>query len=151
MSMISIFKIGMVVGLLVDIAIILASKINRKLFNLVSYIGCTFTGTPSGPAVYIVTFLHSIFGSGMLALFYACVIQLFDLELNVQTALMLGIAKTIISGCLIPLLDRMNPCVKNGSIAPMGLFASNYGTLTVAVLIVGNIVYAVIIVQMLAS
>lgn len=150
-TMIYIFTAGMGIGLLVDAAIILLHRFHMtKKFYIINYMGCLLTGKTSGNSSFIAGFAYSIIASGLLAVIYAFVIKTLQLPPTTHTAILAGSVKTVISGCIMPILDRNNRCVKNGSIAPMGLFGSDNGLAMSFIFFLGNIVYALIIVNLMA-
>ena len=146
-----IFIVGMVIGLFLDVAIILLHRFHMtKKFYILNYIGCQITGKSSGNLSFIVGLVYSMVASGLLALIYSFVIEHFQLPLTMHTVILLASIKTVISGFLLPIFDRFNRCVQNGSIAAMGLFGSGNGVKIAILFVLGNIVYVLVIVKVLA-
>ena len=150
-TMVYIFTIGMSIGLLIDMMMSVLNQfhITQKLY-LIRYAGCQFTGTSTSNRSFMAGFIYSVIASGLLGLLYAWCIEWLELPLTMLTAIMLGSIKTVISGCIMPLLDRTNRCVQNNSIARLGLFGTNHGLIMPIILTLGNIAYVFIIVEILA-
>ncbi len=142
-EMLYLFKIGIVAGVIMGMAAMFLKIIKFTTLDLTKYVGCLLTGQSSGRVNFIAGFVAHLGAAVFFAFVYNYVIRHFKVEISGHNAVYFGIIHTLIAGALIlPLLDRMNPCVAQGSIKRMSYFASGYGIPAVITYVIGHIVYA---------
>ncbi|MFA5999343.1 MAG: hypothetical protein WC747_04975 [Candidatus Babeliales bacterium] len=149
-EIIYICKVGILAGIIMGMAAMILNLVKFTTLDLTSYMGCLLTKRSSGTINFIAGFSFHLFASAVLALVYVFVIGMFQISLSLHAGIVAGCIHTIISGCLLPQLDRFNACAAKGKLPRMGYFASNYGTNAIITFTAGHIIYAVVVFWMLA-
>ncbi|MCX5924454.1 MAG: hypothetical protein NTZ68_03460 [Candidatus Dependentiae bacterium] len=149
-EIIYICKVGILAGIIMGMAAMILNLVKFTTLDLTAYMGCLLTKRSSGMINFIAGFSFHLFASAALALVYVFVIGMFQISLTFVNGLIAGCVHTLVSGCLLPQLDRFNACVKKGTLPKMGYFASNYGANAMITFTAGHIIYAVIVFWMLA-
>lgn len=150
-EMIYLVKVGLIAGIIMGMAAMILNMIKFTTLDLTKYVGCLLTGHSAGRVNFIAGFVAHLIASAFFAVVYNYLIDHFMIPVSLHNALHFGIIHTLISGCiLLPVFDRMNPCVVQGSIKRMSYLASGYGMSAVITYVAGHIMYAVAVFFMLA-
>lgn len=56
-----------------------------------------------------------------------------------------GFIHWVIGGAVLPMMDGINPCVKDGRIRGFGAYGKNYGAMMVAGFLMGHLLYGAIV------
>lgn len=136
-------------GLLGAVVLMLMTDVSRMIglieANLTRYQGCIVTGRSEGMVPLLAgAGMHLATGS-VLALGYALAFGLVWGEATVLSGALLGAAHGLAAGAGFPMLDALNPCVRDGRIRGFGLFGRGYGIMMVLGLLAGHIVYGAVI------
>lgn len=142
---IALFKIGMIAGVAMGLVAMTLNKIKFTTLNLTQYVGALLTGQISGWTNFLAGFIFHLIVSGLLANMYFFVIRMFWIQLTMRNAISFGLVHTLISGLLLPALDKINPSVAYKTIKPMKYFASGYGATAVVTFVAGHVLYAIIV------
>ena len=59
--------------------------------------------------------------------------------------LIAGAVHWLIAGMVVPMMDRMHPCVQDGRIQAFGFFGKNYSGIMVMGFLVGHLIYGAIV------
>lgn len=144
-------KVGIAAGLIMGMAAMILGMIKFTNLDLTKYMGGLLTGKPSGVVNFVAGFSFHIFVSIILAFVYLFFITNLHISITLQNGIHAGLIHTLISGMLVHILDRFNPCVTQGSIKGLGYFASNYGITATITFTAGHIIYAIIVFMFLAQ
>ncbi|OGB86353.1 hypothetical protein A3J41_00790 [candidate division TM6 bacterium RIFCSPHIGHO2_12_FULL_38_8] len=139
------FKVGVVSGMIMGIAAMILHKIKFTTLDLTRYFGALLTGKASGTVNFISGFIFHLIVSGILGFVYAFAMIRLQISISVVNAVLFGLVHTLISGSFLPFFDKLNPCVAQGLIRPMGYFASKYGVTAVITFVAGHVIYALCI------
>jgi hypothetical protein len=113
--------------------------------NLSRYQGCIVLGRSEGVAPLVAgAGMHLAMGS-ILAVGYAFAFPLVSGEANWTAGAALGALHGVAAGAGFPLLDAMNPCVRDGRMRGFGLMGRGYGALMTLGLLGGHVVYGALV------
>ena len=143
-------KIGIIAGLLIAMVGMFLGMIKFTTLDLTKYFGCLLTGHAAGRINFIAGFVFHMIASVALAILYNFVIVHFNVAVSLKNALHFGIIHILISGCMLPVFDKIKPCVVQGSIKRMSYFGSNYGISAVVAYVLTHMTYAIAVFFMLA-
>lgn len=144
-------KIGLIAGVIMGMAAMILQMIKFTTLDLTKYVGCLLTGHAAGRVNFVAGFVAHLCASAFFSILYAYILEHFMIAVSLRNAVHFGVLHTLISGCLVlPMFDRMNPCVAQGSIKRMNYLASGYGVSAVITYTAGHIIYAVAVFFMLA-
>ena len=120
-----------------------------KRASMVSYEGCMITGKASGVGSYLAGLAMHLILSVLIAFAYAWGFQIIGIKASWFYSLILAIPHWAIGGLVVPLMDKVSGCVKNGTVEPLKLFASGNLTFFITFLI-GHLIYGVTLGWMLS-
>lgn len=150
-EVIYLIKVGIIAGVIMGMAAMVLQMIKFTTLDLTKYVGCLLTGHSTGRVNFIAGFIAHLGASAVFAILYDYLIVHFMIAVSLHNAVHFGIVHTLISGCLVlPVMDRMNPCVAQGSIKRMNYLASGYGVSAAITYTAGHVIYAVAVFFMLA-
>ncbi len=149
-ELVHVAKIGIVAGIVMGMAAMILNLLKFTKLDLTTYMGSLITGKPSGPINFIAGFTAHIFASAALAIVYDFFIVIFQIPLTLYVGLIAGILHTFISGTCMIVFDNFNRCVQQGTVAPLGFLASNYGLHAVLTFFATHIIYAIIVIKLLS-
>lgn len=149
-TMFYLFQVGVIAAVAVGVVAMTLKMLNFTTLDLTKYFGSLLTGQVSGRTNFIAGFVFHLLVGGILANIYLLFIDMFHVAITLKNALMFGGMHTIISGSMLPLVDRINPCVAQQTIKPMNFFASNYGITAVLTFVAGHMLFAFVVFMMLA-
>jgi hypothetical protein len=113
--------------------------------NLSRYQGCILLGRSEGAAPLLAgAGMHLAMGS-VLGLGYAFAFPLVWGEATWRTGALLGAVHGVAAGAGFPVLDAMNPCVRDGRMRGFGLMGRGYGALMTLGLLGGHVVYGALV------
>lgn len=112
--------------------------------NMSRYQGCIITGRPDGTKPLLAGFASHLVMGGLLALGYAVVFRVLG-EATWLMGTAIGAVHFVAAGAAFPLMDRANPCVRDGRIRGFGPFGRNYGLMMIAGLFVGHVIYGAVV------
>ena len=144
-------KVGIAAGLIMGMVAMILNMIKFTTLDLTTYMGSLLTGKPSGTLNFVAGFSFHLLVSIILAFVYLFFITTLHIAITLHNSLHAGLIHTLISGVLMHVLDRINPCVSQGSVKGLGYFASNYGIPAIITFITGHLLYAVIIFMFFAQ
>lgn len=113
--------------------------------NLTRYQGCIVLGRSDGPAPWLAGLAMHLGMGAVLAIGYAVVFALLWGDASWVSGASLGLLHGIAAGAGFPMLDRLNPCVRDGSIRAFGPFGRGYGWMMTVGLLAGHVVYGAVI------
>jgi hypothetical protein len=136
-------------GIVGALALALMTDLSRGVglidANLARYQGCIVLGRSEGMGAWLAGMaVHLAMGS-VLALGYALIFAVVWGQASWTTGALIGLAHGLAAGAGFPMLDRMNPCVRDGRMRGFGLFGRGYGWMMTAGLLMGHIVYGAIV------
>ena len=143
-------KVGVIAGVVMGVAAMILNMIKFTTLDLTKYFGCLLTGQSTGRVNFIAGFVFHLCASAFFAILYDYLIVHFMIVVSLRSAIHFGIIHTIVSGCLLPVIDQINPCVAQGSVKRMSYLASGYGSTAIVTYVAGHIIYAVTVFFMLA-
>lgn len=136
---------GIVGGLAMSLMMMAARRMGLIEANMERYQGCMLTGKDEGSGSYAAGLTMHLLISVAVAVLYAWGFTLFWGEANWYLGLLLAVVHWLIGGLVLPAMDGMNPCVRNGRIRAFGAFGSNYGAMMVAGFLMGHLLFGLIV------
>ena len=143
-------KVGVIAGVVMGMSAMILNMIKFTTLDLTKYSGALLTGQAAGRVNFIAGFCLHIIASGFFGVVYAYLIAHFNIVIALHNAMYFGLIHALISGYILSVFDKMNPCVAQGSIKRMGYFASNYGMTAVLTFFGLHVIYAEAVFFMLA-
>lgn len=150
-----IIKIGLIAGIIMSLVGMALGMLGFTKLDLTTYVGCLLSGQSKGKVPLITGTLFHLFASAFFAVLYAWIIfhaatahQIY-IQPTIFYGVIFGLAHTLISGIILVLLDKINPCVVNKQIPCMGFATSAYGAHAVITYTILHIVYAIIVIKYL--
>lgn len=136
-------------GLVGGVALMLMTDASRMMglidANLSRYQGCIVLGRSNGVAPLVAgVAMHLVMGS-VLALGYALAFSVVWGEATWMAGALLGTAHGVVAGAGFPLLDALNPCVREGHIRGFGLMGRGYGVFMTLGLLAGHVIYGALV------
>lgn len=112
--------------------------------NMSRYQGCIITGHSHGTKPLLAGLASHLMMGAILAIGYAIVFRVIG-EATWILGAAIGVAHFAAAGAAFPLMDRANPCVRDGRIRGFGPFGKNYGLMMIMGLFMGHVVYGAIV------
>jgi hypothetical protein len=113
--------------------------------NLTRYQGCLVVGRSDGAAAWFAGLgMHLVMGA-VLALGYAVAFGLIWGTASWTSGALLGALHGVAAGAGFPMLDSINPCVRDGRMRGFGLFGRGYGIMMTLGLLAGHVVYGAVV------
>lgn len=109
------------------------------------YEGGIITGSNKGIASMAAGLMMHLIVSALIAPFYAWAFAEISGRATWRLGIIAGLVHWLIAGFIVPLMDRMNPCVQDGRIQAFGLFGSNYSGSMVVGYLIGHLVYGAVV------
>lgn len=136
-------------GLAGGAALMLMTDVSRMIgvidANLSRYQGCIVMGRSEGTAPLLAgAAMHLLIGS-VLALGYALVFSFAWGEATWLTGGLLRAVHGAAAGVGFPMLDAVNPCVRNGRMRGFGFFGRGYGIMMILGLLAGHVLYGALV------
>jgi hypothetical protein len=132
---------GIVAGALMSAWCTLAQYLQLTTLDLGQYDGCLLTGEKTGKKSFIIALLIHFAISVVIAYLYAGAFFLLHKQPGMRWGLIFGLMHWVISSMVVPISDRFNPCVKNGSLHPLDLAARGYGRTGMLVFLTAHLLY----------
>lgn len=140
---------AVVAGVIGALALALMTDASRWLglidANLTRYQGCILTGRSEGAAPFLAGLAMHLAMGAMLAIAYAVLFALLWGHATWWTGMLIGAAHGVAAGAGFPLLDRLNPCVRDGRVRGFQFFGSGYGPMMIAGLFAGHLAFGAIV------
>lgn len=150
-TFVDIAKYGIASGVVMSIAGMALQMSGFTKLDTGSYLGCLLTGQKSGTDSVLSSLATHFAASIGIAYLYVQAMNYFDLSLSLQTACILGLANTLVSGTITKAIDTIHPCVKSKKIPAFGLFASGYGVHGIIAYTLTHLVFAVTFLKLLGA
>lgn len=136
-------------GLAGGAVLMLMTEISRMFglidANLVRYQGCIVIGRSEGVSPLLAgAGVHLAIGA-VLAIGYALAFTFIWGEATWLTGALLGAVHSLAAGSGFPVLDSLNPCVRDGRMQGFGLFGRGYGIMMTLGLLSGHVVYGALV------
>jgi hypothetical protein len=131
---------GIAGGITMELSAILLHLLGLKRASMVNYEGCMITGKNSGAGSYLAGMMMHLILSLLIAFAYAWGFQIIGVKPSWFYGLILAVPHWAIGGLVVPLMDKISGCVKNGTVEPLKLFASGNFTFFITFLI-GHLAY----------
>lgn len=112
--------------------------------DMARYQGCILTGRADGPGPVLAgTAMHLTVGA-VLAIGYAVVFAVWG-EASWPRGAAIGLVHWLVAGFGLPVMDAMNPCVRDGRTRGFGLFGKDQGVMMVLGFMAGHLVYGALV------
>jgi hypothetical protein len=138
------FLAGLGGGIAMELSAVLLNLLGLKRASMVSYEGCMITGKTSGAVSYMAGMTMHLIISVLIAFVYAWGYQTMGIKPSWFYGLILAVPHWMIGGLVVPLMDKISRCVKNGSVEPLKMFASGNFTFFITFLI-GHLIYGAVV------
>jgi hypothetical protein len=138
------FIAGLAGGAVMTLAMLLARETGLTTMDIEKKLGSMITGDLSRSAWQIGLAIHFVV-SGLLALIYAFAFERLTHKAGWVFGAAFGLVHAIISGFVMGALGEIHPLMRDGLLRAPGLFASNFGSATVALFVVGHVVYGAVV------
>lgn len=113
--------------------------------NLTRYQGCILTGQCEGSAPWAIGLgMHLAMGA-VLAIGYALIFSVLWGHASWVNGLLIGAFHGLAAGAGFPMLDALNPCVRDGRMRGFGMFGKEYGVMMVMGLLAGHLAFGAIV------
>lgn len=149
-------KVGIFAGLVMAAVGTILGLLRFTNLDLTTYMGCMLTGTNQGKLPFIAGFVFHIIISALFGVVYLWVIHYLAsgygifIKPTLMWGVIVGSVHSLISGSLMLILDRINPCVVKKLMGRMGFLVSAQGIRATIAYILTHIVFASIMVICLA-
>lgn len=136
---------GVLGGLAMTFLMTLGRMMGMVEANMAMYQGCIITRKDGGAGTWMAGLMMHLVLSVLIAVLYAFAFE----EIWGRASWWLGainaVVHWILGGMVLPMMDRMNPCVKDGRIKGFGAYGKSYGGMMVAGFLMGHLVYGAIV------
>lgn len=122
-----------------------ARKMGLSVANMPKYQGCMITRKSEGATPVVAGMVMHLVISALIAVLYAWAFEAVWGEATWYWGLVNAVVHWLIAGFVVPMMDRMNPCVKDGRIKGFGLFGKNYSGIMVVGFLMGHLVFGAIV------
>jgi hypothetical protein len=113
--------------------------------NLTRYQGCIVLGRSQGMGAWVAGMVMHLGMGAFLALGYAVLFTWVWGQATWTIGALIGLVHGVAAGAGFPMLDRLNPCVREGRLRGFGLFGRGYGWVMTAGLLAGHVVYGAVV------
>lgn len=108
------------------------------------YQGCIITRREEGSQTLLAGLIFHLAMGAMLAIGYAVIFSLLGRN-GWFVGMAIAFVHWLAAGSSLPLMDGMNPCVRDGHIRPFGVFGRNYGGMMIFGFLMGHLVYGALV------
>jgi hypothetical protein len=136
---------GAVGGVAMTVMMTLSRMMGMVDAEMALYQGCMITKKDHGAATWIAGFLMHLMIAALIALAYAWAFQAIWGRSTWLLGLVNAVVHWLIAGMALPMMDGMNPCVKDARIKGFGLYAKNYGGMMVVGFLMAHLLYGAIV------
>lgn len=140
---------AMTAGVIGALALALMTDTSRWLglidANLTRYQGCILIGRCEGARAVVAGLSMHLAMGAVLAIGYAVLFALVWERATWWNGAMIGAVHGIAAGAGFPLLDRINPCVRDGRVRGFGPFGIGYGPMMTLGLLAGHLVFGAVV------
>jgi hypothetical protein len=136
---------GLIAGVVMTVAAGLLQAVHFTTLDLTKYFGCFFTRRNSGPACFAAGFAFHMILSVICPFAYMLILYHLNQPLTLLNGLYVGLAHTFVTGSILPIVDRLNGCVRQGAVPAMGFCAVNYGVTGFITWLAGHVIFSVAI------
>lgn len=136
---------GAVGGIVMSAMMTLARMMGLVDANMSRYQGCMITKSDRGAGTTIAGLVMHLMISALIAVLYAWVFAAVWGLADWLLGLMVAMVHWLIAGMVLPMMDRMNPCVKDGRIRPFGAYGKKYGMMMAVGFLMGHLIYGAVV------
>jgi magnesium-transporting ATPase (P-type) len=136
---------GLAGGIVMWMMMALARMMGLVDARMIAYEGCMITKSDSGAGTWIAGMAMHLILSVLIAFAYAWAFEAIWGEAGWFYGAINGVVHWLIGGMVLPMMDGMNPCVKDGRMKGLGLFGKNYGGMMVVGFLMSHLVYGAIV------
>jgi hypothetical protein len=137
--------IGIVGGIAMSLMMALARAMGLVNASIERYEGCMITGKDEGGGTKTAGFVMHLMISAIIGIIYAWGFAQFWGEATWALGLLGGLIHWLIGGMLLPMMDGMNRCVRDGRIEGFGAFGSKRGAMMLVGLLMGHLLYGLVV------
>lgn len=136
---------GMVGGVAMSLMMVLARAMGLVDASIERYEGCMVTGQPEGGGTKAAGFVMHLMISALIGIVYAWAFAQFWGQATWALGLLGGIVHWALAGIMLPLMDGMSRCVKDGRIAGFGAFGAKRGGMMIVGFLMGHLLYGLVV------
>lgn len=136
---------GLVGGVAMSVLMTVARKMGLVDANMARYEGCMITRRYEGADTYVAGLVMHLVLSVLVAFVYAWAFALLWEQASWTLGLVLGLGHWAIAGIMLPVMDRMNPCVRDGRIEGFGAFGSGRGAMMIAGFLMSHLAFGALV------
>lgn len=136
---------GIAGGLAMTLMMAMARAMGLINANMERYEGCMITGEDKGGGTQAAGLTMHLMISVIIAIIYAWGFAQFWGQASWTLGLLAGLVHWAIGGVLLPMMDGMNRCVREGRIEAFGAFGSKRGAMMVAGFLMGHLLYGLVV------
>lgn len=109
------------------------------------YEGCLLTGKDGGGGSVFAGLVMHLVISALVGIVYAWIFAQFWGEATWSLGLLVGLFHWLVGGILLPVMDGMNRCVRDGRLKRFGAFGSGRGGMMIAGFLMGHLLYGLVV------
>ena len=113
--------------------------------NLTRYQGCILVGRSEGTGPFVAGLAMHLAMGALLAIGYAVLFAVLWGSATWWGGALIGAVHGPVAGAGFPVLDRLNPCVRDGRLRGFGLFGIGYGPIMTLGLLAGHLVFGAVV------
>lgn len=136
---------GVVGGLVMTVMMTIARMMGMVDANMSKYQGCMITKSNEGAGTTVAGIMMHLMISALIAILYAWAFTAIWGEATWWYGMINAVVHWLIAGMVLPMMDGMNPCVKDGRIKAFGAYGKNYGMMMVVGFLVGHLLYGAVV------
>lgn len=136
---------GILGGLAMSAMMMAARAMGLVDANMARYQGCMITKNWEGAGTWAAGMLMHLTISALIAVIYAWVFEAVWEEASWLYGVINAVVHWLIGGMVLPMMDGMNPCVKDGRVRGFGLYGKNYGAMMIVGFLMGHLLYGAIV------
>jgi hypothetical protein len=141
----SAFWIGVLGGVAMSLMMAMARAMGLVNASIERYEGCMLTGRNTGAGPWTAGLVMHLVLSGLIGLVYAWGFAQFWGEATWSLGLLAGAIHWLIAGLVVPMMDGMNRCVRDGKVEGFGAFGARRGGMMVVGFLVDHLLYGLVV------
>jgi hypothetical protein len=136
--------IGILGGIAMSLMMLMARAMGLIDAHMERYEGCMVTGNEEGGGTVATGLAMHLMLSALIGIVYAWAFAQFWGQATWALGLLGGLIHWAVAGMVLPMMDGMNRCVRDGRIRAFGAFGSGRGAMMVVGFLMGHLLYGLI-------
>lgn len=136
--------IGVLGGIAMSLMMAMARAMRLIDASIERYEGCMLTGNTEGGGSWSAGLLMHLMMSALIGIVYAWGFAQFWGEATWAIGLLAGLIHWALAGIVVPMMDGVHPCVRDGRIRGFGAFGAKRGAMMVAGFLMTHLLFGLI-------